>query len=323
MDRVQILFENAVSTSSQKTYARNLEKFMIFIGFENRYGDFIRLSTDEIQTHLENYVLDLRTLNLKATTIHHYLNPIILFLEVNKILFHKRALRMLVPKNTDKIGNELPFTDEDIQKMLEITTSKRNKALIFFFASTGARPAVLVDPILRFKHIYQMPFGCKAILMYAGSHVEYWAFLTPEASNALEVYRDERIRKGEKITSESFVFTVQRESSRWVKEDYLTLPAFYSVFNIIEKKAGIDKIKIGNRYDKAIIYGFRKRFNTTLKLENSVNFNIAEKLMAHKRGLDGVYFKPTREDCFKEFLKAVPKITINEAEKTQTEIERV
>ena len=27
--------------------------------------------------------------------------------------------------------------------------------------------------------------------------------------------------------------------------------------------------------------------------------------MAHKRGLDGVYLKPTREQCFEEFEKAI------------------
>ena len=84
---------------------------------------------------------------------------------------------------------------------------------------------------------------------------------------------------------------------------------------------GIQREKVGKRYDKAVIYGFRKRFNTILKLNNDVNSNIAEKLMAHKRGLDGTYLQPTREECFAEFVKAIPDLTIDQTEKQRVIIE--
>jgi len=64
-----------------------------------------------------------------------------------------------------------------------------------------------------------------------------------------------------------------------------------------------------------------KRFNTTLKLINEVNSNIAEKLMAHKNGLDGRYLTPTREQCFKEFKKAIIDLTINPAKRQEVELE--
>jgi len=50
--------------------------------------------------------------------------------------------------------------------------------------------------------------------------------------------------------------------------------------------------------------------NTILKLESKVNSNIAEKIMGHKNGLDGVYLSPTREECFKEFVKGIDQLTI-------------
>jgi len=52
-----------------------------------------------------------------------------------------------------------------------------------------------------------------------------------------------------------------------------------------------------------------------LKINSDVNSNIAEKLMAHQNGLDGVYLTPTREECFAEFVKAIPKLTVGKAEK--------
>ena len=40
--------------------------------------------------------------------------------------------------------------------------------------------------------------------------------------------------------------------------------------------------------------------------------------MGHKNGLDGVYFVPTRQQCFKEFIKGVTQLTIDQSEKLKT-----
>ncbi len=64
------------------------------------------------------------------------------------------------------------------------------------------------------------------------------------------------------------------------------------------------------RYDVQADHGFRKRFNIILKIDNSVNYNIAEKLMGHKNGLDGVYFTPTISELFVEFKKVMYKLEI-------------
>jgi len=37
---------------------------------------------------------------------------------------------------------------------------------------------------------------------------------------------------------------------------------------------------------------------------------MAEKLMGHRNGLDGVYFTPTLEELFTEFAKAMCKIEV-------------
>jgi hypothetical protein len=41
--------------------------------------------------------------------------------------------------------------------------------------------------------------------------------------------------------------------------------------------------------------------------------------MAHKNGLDGVYLTPTREQCFAEFKKAIPSLTISDEERLRFE----
>jgi integrase/recombinase XerD len=162
-----------------------------------------------------------------------------------------------------------------------------------------------------------MPYGCKAILLYEGSKSEYWAFLTPEAVKALDEYFDERRLVGENIGSESPMFStlvkVKKQKVRPLSHNHIN-----SIMFRLLLKAGLERIKVGNRFDKALYYGFRKRFNGILKMNNNVNSNIAEKLMAHKRGLDGVYLKPTREQCFAEFYKAVSELTIDSVEREKT-----
>ena len=63
------------------------------------------------------------------------------------------------------------------------------------------------------------------------------------------------------------------------------------------------------RYDIQADHGFRKRFNTILKLNNSINYNITEKLMCHKNGLM-VHLVSTIDELFVEFKKAISDIDL-------------
>jgi len=325
LQKSYILFESALNApESIKVYVKNLKNFMKFAGYENQYNEFLKLPEDEIQTFLENYTLLYRSKGLKGRTIRGYLSAVELFLDVNKVRYFRKALHLLFPKDDEKAGGNKAFTDDDVLEQLGATTSLRNKALIHFFASVGGRPAVLWDPPLLYKNVYPMPYGCKAVLLYIDSKSEYWAFLTPEAARALEKYRDERIRDGEKITPESPVFAIKEDMKRRRinNGNHLTSGALYQIFHTILGNTTIERVKRGNRYDKAVIYGFRKRFNTILKLDNEINSNIAEKLMAHKNGLDGVYLAPTKEQCFAEFVKAIPALTLDKSESLQMKLSK-
>jgi len=304
------------TTSTLKSYNYALDKFMILSKLKS-YDKAIKLKTDEVQDLLENYVISLK--NSSYQTVNIYTSGIELFFEMNKVLFHKRILRKLFPSNDKEQGGKLPYTTEEIERMLSVTTKLRTKAIIHYFASTGSRPAGIEDPVLRLKHIEDMPYGCKSVYIYDGSKQGYWAFLTPEASKSLDSYFRKRKIKGEILTDESPVF-VNMENGRTLKNYLSKFSARQMIIDTVAR-AGIEKTKTGKRYDKAIIYGFRKRFNTILKLNNDVNSNIAEKLMAHKRGLDGTYLQPTKEECFTEFVKAIPELTISSTERQKHKIE--
>lgn len=314
------LFDSAIKSPQTRTvYICSLHQFMRFAKIKE-YDDITKLTTNKIQGLLENWVMALKDQGLKANTIKTKLNAVELFLEMNKILFHKKILHKLVPSEDYIPGGQKPFTTEEIGRMLSSTTKHRTKALIHYFASTGTRPASIGDPVLRVKHLENMPYGCKSVRIYDGSREGYWAFLTPEATQALDSYLDARKLNGEKIDEETPIFANSENTHHLKKVEHLSEKSIRQIIANLLKHAGIGRTKTGNRYDKAPVYGFRKRFNTILKLNNDVNSNIAEKLMAHKKGLDGTYLQPTREECFAEFKKAIEQLTIDPTQRQKVQI---
>ena len=317
------LFEAAIkSPKTLKNYTYSLHEFMRFAKIKN-YDDIPKLTTDKIQKLLENWIMNLAKRELKSSAIQTKLSAVESFLEMNKVIFHKKILHRLIPSSDYIPGGEVPFTNEEIKKMISITTKLRTIALIHFLASTGARPGSLVDPVLKLKHLEDMPHNCKAVKLYDGSKEGYWGFLTPEASKALDDYLNSRKLNKEKLNDESPVFANHNKSTRKMINEHLSDKSLRLILSNLIKAAGIERKKDGKRYDKATVYGFRKRFNTTLKNNSNINSNIVEKIMAHKRGLDGVYYKPTREQCFAEFVKAISELTISDEARDKLKISKL
>lgn len=319
------LFKASIkSEATLNVYKYSLDEFIRFSKIQD-YDSLLKLNRKKIQKLLEDWVISLANKGLKAHSIRSKLNGVELFMEMNKIFFHKKILHKLIPSNDYILGGGVPFTTEEIQRMLSSTTKLRTKAVIHFLASTGPRPSCITDPILKMKHLCEMPNACKGVRLYDDSNEGYWAFLTPEATEALNTYLNSRRLNGEELTTESPVFTNLEKDTWGKKNKHLSSQSLGQLVANILVTAGIERKKDGKRYDKALTYGFRKRFNGILKMNNEVNWNIAEKLMGHKIGLDSTYFKPTREECFAEFLKVVPKLTISDDARNKfkiTELEK-
>ena len=307
------------------TYKHSVNSFCKFTKL--RCTEIKQLNELDLHSQLAAWIEYMNERGLRRRTIRTILEGMERFLSMNLITYHKKTLHCLIRGNDkDQIGGNVPFSDEDIRKMLESTDKLRTKAVIHFLKDTGARPRAMTDPVLRLKHLVPMPYGCYAVRIYDeaesgfsdSSRYGYWAFMTPEGRKAIDKYIQSRKLNGEKLSAESPLFSAPDGNV-----DYLTLGNLYTILRRIYKQAGVDRKKIdARRYDKAIVYGFRKRFDTILKIDNSINSNIAEKLMAHTYGLDGNYLKPNREQCFAEFVKAIPALTVSEAERQKLELEK-
>ena len=328
-------FNNAIQTDATRSnYSYSINRFMRFL-VENKfvsdikaYDELLNFNADQITDYLEDFVFELNS-KIRPSGIMSMIAAPELFFEMNRKVWHKKLVRKSINKdNVESTGNS-PITTAEIRDMLQVAKHPRDVALIHFFASTGARPAAIFDPVLRMKHLEYMPNPdnpdrkhnwCYAVRIYDESREGYWAFLTPEATRALEKYHSWRKNiRHEKFTDETPVFA---NFARHAQRPHLSDNSIKEIFRSLINRSALPREKKGNRYNKALIYMFRKRFNTILKLDNSVNSNIAEKLMAHKKGLDGVYLQPTREECFKEFVKAILHLTIDSSERDRIELEQ-
>ena len=315
---------------SKESYAYKIQRFMKFaaefkyVNHEEDFESLLEYDTEKITDILEDFVNYLEGQGLVCEAIKPTLAAPELFLEMNRKLWHKKLVRRGIQKEDRIQGGKAPATKEDIQQMLKYCErSLRKQAIIHFIASTGIRPAALVDPVLKIKHLKSMPnlndpinqpYYCYAVKVYDESKEGYYAFLTPEARKVIDRYLNGRKLQGEKLDDETPLFTTL--GSRWnTKNQYLTDENMKEILGRIIKGAKIQRKKTGNRHDKSLVYMFRKRFNTILKLNGSVNSNIAEKLMAHKKGLDGTYLQPTLEEYYKEFFKVISDLTIDDNER--------
>ena len=212
-----------------------------------------------------------------------------------------------------------PFTTEDIRSMLNVTRSKRNKAIIHFLSSTGSRVGIF-DYDLSMKHLKSMDNGCMAVLIYADEIDEYWSFLTPESTDSLNEYFQERQDDGEKFTNDSPIFR-SKYSLGFEVAQFLKLKSVQSIIHRILENSDVKRVRINKNYDKQMAHGFRKRFNTIMKLNSEVNSSIAEKILGHSvtHKLDNTYFKPTVEQLFNEFKKAIPELTVSKALRLEQE----
>ena len=255
----------------------------------------------ELQYVLENYLIELKQ-NTNPNTIPSKFQGIKHFCVMNRINLNWNIIHKMFPQK-QKTQSLRSYTTKEVREILSSTTSFRNKALIHFLASTGARIGVF-DHELSIKHIRQISHGCNAVKLYAKSVEEYWAFLTPQASEILNAYHKQRKLYGEVFYEDTPIFAIRGTTKQ------LGWSGARSVIYRTIAKSNINRCKQDNRYDVQADHGFRKRFNTILKLSNNVNYNIAEKLMGHKNGLDGVYFTPTLDELFAEFKKIIRKLEI-------------
>ena len=314
MQRSLLLFEGAIKTeATRKHYLYYLRKFLEWAKIKDLDG-LLQLKDSYLQQMIEDYLFYQKK-RVSPNSIVPRFAALELFFAMNDKPLNFKKIRKMFPGLVKKSGDNA-WTTQHIQKMLRHTKDNRNRSLILFISSTGCRIGAIRD--LKIKHLVEMPEGCKAVKFYEDSPEEYWSFLTPEASKSLDEYLNQRKNDGENLKLDSPLFRTKYKFGITPAKP-ISNQALNHIIRRIVLDSDLPRERKGQRFNIQQNHGFRKRFNTILKLNPNINPNIAEKLMGHKRGNDGTYLVPTREESFREFAKAIADLTIDDNDRLRIE----
>ncbi len=239
-----IRFEQGIkSRQTLNNYRDHLKHFKLFAKFEN-FDSLITKPVEEIQGMVEEYLIHIKE-NRHPNSVPILMLGVRHFFVMNRIPLYWEIIRKMYPPRKKSAGFK-PWTTEQIQKMLLGTTSKRNRALVHFLASTGARIGV-IDENFTMKYLEDVSDGCKAVLLYPNDNEEYWAFLTPEASKTLDEYHEERRKRGEIINEHSPIF--RRDYSRGQKVIPIQRSGILSIMYRVIQNAELERIQDNNHFD--------------------------------------------------------------------------
>lgn len=328
MQRSYLLFLNSVkSKASQKAYVWYLGSFMKYSGLNTDYDKLANEDPGKIQILVEDYVLSIKS-KVNPNSIPTYVYPIQSFLDSNDIELKWKKIKRLYPANIKKRGKSA-YNTEQVQTLLDNVTELRSELVIHVMASTGCRIGALFD--LKIENLTILQDGYTAIKFYNEDIEEYTSFLTPEASDVLQRYFNQRRSDGETLTPSSPVFRARyRQKNQPVKA--MTPRAFEQVIQRAVKKSGLRSPddKKNNRYEIPINHGLRKRFITILKSIEKIPVAYTERLAGHmvytdeynnKIQLDDSYLRPELDKLLSFFKLAVPDLTIDQTEKTKQMVE--
>ena len=305
------------SESTRKSYTYCIEKFLGH--YEKDLDQFLRLSQDEMTNLIIKYFVDNKISNqyknLMNATLKHAC-------EINDVVLNWKKIKKFI--NSEKTGNETSgrdrgYEDKEISKILEFS-DQRLKTAFLVLSSTGIRIGALqsikIGDLEKIDNLYK-------ITVYMGDREEYYTFCTPECAKEIDSYLEFRVRRGEKITGDSYLivkqFGVKNEDFTGEPFNFNSLRSLLQDYILI---SGIRKVDHENRYKRKqipIFHGFRKFFTKQL-VDSKLNPEIREMLLGHKIGLASCYYRPTQQEMLNEYLKAVDLLTINEENRLKEKI---
>jgi len=225
----------------------------------------------------------------------------------------KKIKKFIKTEKTDNESNGRGrgYIHEEISKILSFS-DQRIKTVFLILASTGIRAGVLrslrIGDIQKIDDVYK-------INVYSGDKEEYFTFTTPECAKEIDTYLEFRKRHGEKITNDSFLivkkFNVNLNEGIRGKQfgkDSLQVLLDDNIRNVGLRE--VDHVNQYKRKEVPRLHGFRKFFTTQL-VNSKVNPEIREMLLGHKIGLASSYYRPSEEEMFQEYSKAIDNLTID------------
>jgi len=342
-DPYQLFIDSVKSDQTKRKYRNLLHRFLklipnkIFkevIDFEPQDNEieslarcFVKLTQKDpkiskniVATYIKEEKKLVESGELNSNTLPNHIKPIRALLDANAVPLHWRSLHKLYPrpKNTE----DRAYTREELQRMIEASPDITDKLIIQLFSSGGFRleswDYFTWKDIAFFKNNDDSYKGA-GLLVYRGDPESYWTFITPEACQTLQHYREMwkadigRYPRPDDPLIKSVKFPiVQRLNALGVKR---------RIQRIVTKIGLRPQLPEGKkRHEVPLDHGFRKYFNTMMR-RAKVNYLDKEDMMGHSVGLEKHYERYQEDDFerFPEYQKAIPFLTISDEERVRIE----
>lgn len=345
-DPYQLFVDSIRSPQTARKYKKDLAKFLMVIPTELYQNTLGKLPQDHNPSNLASFFVELSRKTpdlanniiasfikqekklvdekkLHPNSLPNHIKPIKVLLDANRIPIHWKSLYRLYPRKQTS-SNDRAYTREELQKMIEVAPHITDNLIIQLFSSGGFRLEswnyFTWKDVIFFKNKSGSYDGA-ALLVYRGDPESYWTFITPEACQTLELYREKW----------------KSDIGNYPKPDDPLLRAVkYPVvhrLNALGVRKRVEKIvkQIGlrpplegkKRHEVPLDHGFRKYFNTMMR-RAKVNFLDKEDMMGHQVGLERHYERYQEEDFerFPEYQKAIPFLTISDEERLRLETQQ-
>jgi integrase len=317
-------------------YERRLRTFLDFIQFEieikdveircNHFAEKGKININWTSNHIIRFLQfqkeRVENEEITAVTLKNFVKSLKVFCDCADLDIPWKKITRGLPKGRQAANDRAP-TLEEIQRLVEYP-DRRIKAIVYTMASSGIR--IGAWDYLQWKHITPISNNTTGeiiaakILVYSGDREEYYAFITPEAYNALKDWIDFRDSYGEKITGESWVMrdiwqtTNINYGAKWGLATCPKKLQSSGIKRLLERalwEQGIRQALASGvkRHEWKAAHGFRKFYKSrTEQIMRPINVEIT---MGHDIGISASYYKPTEREVLEDYLKAVDLLTIN------------
>ena len=312
------------SIKSDETRVQYESKLKLFMEFCN-ISDMNELKNIDAQKYLIQYISELRNKKLSSSAVNGRVYPVFHFYEMNDIVLNKKKIKMFQGEYV-KRARDRAYTHEEISRILNVS-DLRMKVIILLMASSGMRIGSI--PTLRLRNLEKRDQLDKVykIIIYENSSEEYYTFCTPECASFIDLYLEYRQKNGEKLDKDSFLIRDQFDITDMEqirnKSRGISLSTITTILHFILIKAGVKVVDHTSKHSRKEVsssHGFRKFF-TTQAVNSKVNPEIREMLLGHKIGLASAYYRPTEEEMYQEYSKAIDNLTIDPANRLQRKVE--
>lgn len=292
---VELFLDSLKSPATREKYNRYLK----FYGID-------RLHSKDPQSDIIDFIIKLKKEGKSYAAINNYVAALKSYYQINDVVLNIKKISRFMPEQV-RTRKDRAYYHSEIKKMLDVS-DLRMKAVILVMASSGVRIGAI--PFLKLNNLED-----NKLVIYENTKEEYFTFITPESRKAVDSYLDMRSRYGEKLTDDSPLIREEFNIRSIIgKARFMKVTGIKFQLDSIAKRSGV------RNPDVVLSHGFRKFF-TTQCVNAKINPEIREMLLGHKIGLASAYYRPTEEEMYSEYEKAIDALTINEENRLRRKVE--